>query len=186
MKCAVLVIDVINDFVTGVLGSERAASIIPGLSRLLNYVRGSDVPLIFVSDSHTPEVDSQFELWPKHAEEGSYGAEIVEDVKPEKEDFQIFKRRYSGFYDTNLDTLLKELRVDSLILTGLVTNICIQHTAADAFFHGYRLIILKDCVEAPSEKAQNESLKYMENMYGAKIVTSKEMMEKGLMEVIEI
>jgi nicotinamidase-related amidase len=150
LKPAVLVIDVIHDFVYGKFGSERAASILPSLERLLGYARGSGVPVVYL-------------------------------VRPVEGDSRILKRRYSCFYGTGLDALLRELGVDTVVLTGLVTDICVQHTAADAFFRGYKVLIPRDCVEAVSDEAQEGSLGYMERMYGAKITTSEELMEGRLL-----
>ncbi len=176
MKPAVLVIDVIHDFVYGKFGSDRAASILPSLEGLLGYARGSGVPVVYLTDAHLPAGDAEFEIWGEHAVEGSEGAEIVGEVSPVEGDFRILKRHYSCFYGTGLDALLRELGVDTVVLTGLVTDICVQHTAADAFFRAYRILIPRDCVEAVSDEAQEGSLGYMERMYGAEITSSEELM----------
>jgi nicotinamidase-related amidase len=180
MKTAVLVIDVINDFVTGALGSERAAAIVPKIHKLLSHARRLGVLVVYVTDSHLPGVDKEFEIWPRHAEKGSEGAKIVEEIRPQEGDYHIEKRRYSCFYATGLDALLRELGIDVIVLTGLVTNICIQHTAADAFFRGYRVVVPRDCVQAPTEEAQEASLRYMEEMYRAEITSSDALIEGGL------
>ena len=181
-KAAVLVIDVINDFVSGELGSERAAAIVPNVERLLRHARQIGVPVIYVTDAHLPG-DKEFDVWPRHAEEGTDGARVVEEIRPEEGDHHLLKRRYSCFYATGLDALLRELGVETLVLTGLVTNICIQHTAADAFFRGYRLVVPRDCVEAPSDEEQEASLSYMEEMYGAEIAMSDTLIRRNLTEV---
>jgi len=181
MKPAIMVVDVINDFVSGVLGSERAAKIVPNITRLLHHARDVGVPVVYVTDAHLPEGDREFDIWPSHAIEGSEGAKVVDTLRPEEGDHHVKKRRYSGFYATGLDALLRELGVDTLVLTGLVTNICVQHTAADAFFRGYRVIVPWDCVEAPTEEAQKTSLGYMEQMYGAEITSSEALIEGGLL-----
>ncbi|MEM2893885.1 MAG: isochorismatase family cysteine hydrolase [Candidatus Bathyarchaeia archaeon] len=170
-----LVIDMINDFVSGALGGERALRIIAPLRELLRRAREVRIPVIYVSDAHLPGIDREFELWPSHALEGSWGAEIIEELRPEAGDYNLKKRRYSAFYATGLDPLLRELGVDTVILTGLVTNICIQHTAADAFFRGYRVVIPRDCVEASTQDEQEAALRYMERIYGAKLVSSEEL-----------
>ncbi|MGQ9680501.1 MAG: cysteine hydrolase family protein [Candidatus Bathyarchaeia archaeon] len=175
MKKAVLVIDVINDFVSGVLGSERSSRIVPNISNLLARARGNNVPVIYITDAHHRVAEPEFEVWPLHALDGSEGSKIVEEIRPEAGDYHIKKRRYSGFYETGLDSLLRDLEADTLVITGLVTNICIQHTAADAFFRGYRIIIPSDCVEAPSDDEQEYALRYMEKIYGAEITTSREL-----------
>ncbi len=182
MKPGILVIDVINDFVSGALGSERAATIVPNISMLLDHARGIGMPVIYITDSHLPGVDREFDVWPRHAEKGSEGAQVVDAIRPKDGDHHLLKRRYSCFYATGLDALLRELGVDTLLLTGLVTNICIQHTAADAFFRGYRIIIPRDCVEAPSDETQETSLNYMVEMYRAEVSTLEKILRENLLK----
>jgi len=178
VKTAVVVIDMINDFVTGVFKSERAAKIIPNIKRLLEFARKQGVPIIYATDAHLPNVDPEFEVWGPHAVKDSWGAEIIDELKPEKNDFHVLKRKYSAFQGTDLDMLLRELKVDTLILTGVVTDICIQHTAADAFFRGYKLIVPKDCVEAVDEPTQKAAIEYLKKAYGCEITTTDELLKK--------
>jgi nicotinamidase-related amidase len=178
LKAAVIVIDMINDFVTGVFKSERAAKIIPGIRALLDHARKQKAPVIYATDAHLPGVDPEFDVWGSHAEAGSWGAEIVDELKPKKSDFRVFKRRYSAFWETGLDQMLRDLKVDTVILTGVVTDICIQHTAADAFFRGYRIIVPKDCVEAVDAATQEAAIKFMKKAYGPEITSSKELLKK--------
>ncbi len=175
MKPSLLIIDMINDFVSGALGSDRALRIVPPLRDLSRMARESGTPVIYVSDAHLPGIDGELKIWPSHALEGSKGAEIIDELRPEPGDYQVRKRRYSAFFATGLDLLLRELGVDAVILTGLVTNICIQHTAADAFFHGYKVIIPQDCVEAASQEEHEAALRYMKRVYGVEIISSKEL-----------
>lgn len=173
MRIAILVIDVINDFISGVLGSERASRIVPNVKKLLNRARKNHIPVIYVTDAHHQGIEPEFEIFPLHALDGSNGSKIVGEIKPESGDYHIKKRRYSGFYETGLDSLLRDLKVDTLIITGIVTNICVQHTAADAFFRGYKIVIPSDCVEALTDAEQESALRYMEKIYGAEITTSQ-------------
>ncbi len=178
MKTAVIVIDMINDFVTGVFKSDRAAKIIPNIKALLDYTRKQKVPIVYATDAHLPNVDPEFDVWGSHAVAGSRGAEIIDELKPHKGDFRVLKRKYSAFQGTDLDQLLRELKIDTVILTGVVTDICIQHTAADAFFRGYKIIVPKDCVEAVDAKTQEEAIRYIKKAYGPEITTSKELVKK--------
>jgi len=178
MRAAVIVIDMINDFVTGVFKNDRAAKIIPNIQALTDYARTQKTPVIYATDAHLPGMDREFDVWGKHAESGSWGAEIVDELKPKKGDFRIFKRKYSAFQGTDLDQLLRELKVDTVILTGVVTDICIQHTAADAFFRGYKIIVPEDCVEAVDARTQNAALKFMKKAYKPTLTASKELLSK--------
>ena len=178
VKTAVVVIDMVNDFVTGVFKNERAEKIIPNVMQLLNFARENKIPFVYVNDAHLPNVDVEFDVWPQHAVAGTWGAQVVDELKPEKGDFVLQKRRYSAFQGTGLDQLLRELKVDTLILTGVVTDICIQHTAADAFFRGYKIIVPEDCVEAINEQTQKAALEYLKRVYGSKITRAHEIMKR--------
>ena len=178
MKMALLVIDMLNDFVKpgGSLRVERAEHIIPKLKALLGWARQKGIPVIYACDAHIRGVDAELALWGDHAIEGTWGAQVIDELKPQEGDFVVKKRRYSAFFGTDLDLLLRELSVDTLMLTGLVTNVCVQHTAADAFFRGYKLIVVRDCCEALSAEDHERALEYMRTVYGAQIRTSEELM----------
>jgi len=180
VKTALIVVDMLNDFVTGALKCERAPRIIPNTQRLLDFVRKKGIPVIYANDTHLPSVDKEFKIWPSHAVAGTKGAEVIDELKPLKGDYIVQKRRYSAFYGTDLDLLLRELHVNTLILVGLVTNVCIQHTAADAFFRGYRIIVPEDCVETLTEIAQKSGIEYLKTMYGCKITNMQELMKEEL------
>jgi nicotinamidase-related amidase len=183
VKIAIVVIDMLNDFVTGSLKCERAPKIIPIIQCLLNFARKKGIPIIYTNDTHLLGIDEEFEVWPQHAVVGTKGAEVIGELKPKKGDYVIQKRRYSAFFGTYLDILLRELKVDTLVLVGLVTNVCIQNTAADAFFRGYRIIVPEDCVEAINEEAQKTAIEYMKTIYGCKITNVDELMERIDLEV---
>ncbi len=169
MKEAVIVIDMLNDFVTGALRCERAQRIVPSLRKLIEAARERNVPVIYVNDAHH-EVD--FEVvrrWGKHALKGTIGAQVVPELKPIEGDYVVEKRTYSGFFETGLDPLLRSLGVDTVILSGIHTHVCVKHTAADAFFRGYKIVVAKDGVEAFTQKDHEEGLKYLEYAYGAEL-----------------
>lgn len=178
MKTALIVIDMINDFVGGVFKSDRAAKIIPSIKALIDFARKNESPIVHATDAHLPDVDPEFDVWGSHAVAGTWGAEIVDKLKPQKGDFHVLKRKYSAFQATDLDLLLRELKIATVILTGVITDICIQHTAADAFFRGYKIIIPKDCVQTIDQPTQETAINFMIKAYGAKITTSKELMKK--------
>lgn len=178
MKTAVIVVDMLNDFVTGVLKCERAPRIIPNIQRLLDFTRKKGIPVIYANDTHLPGVDKEFEVWPPHAVVGTKGAEVIDELKPVKGDYIIQKRRYSAFYGTDLDLLLRELHVDTLVLVGLITDVCVQHTAADAFFRGFQIIVPEDCVETLTEEAQRSGIEYLRKNYGCEITNMHELTKR--------
>ena len=89
-------------------------------------------------------------------------------------DYIIEKRTYSSFFETGLDLLLRDMGVKTLYIAGLHTNMCNRHTAADAFFRGYKVVALQDGEEAFTEKDHLEGLEYMKNVYNAEVKMVKE------------
>ena len=167
----------LNEFVHGRLGFNAAKQIIPSIKKLISVARSLNIPIIYICDSHE-HGDYELTVWGPHAMKGTKEAEVINELKPEKSDIIVEKRTYSGFYKTTLEDILKKLNVDTLILTGVHTHICVQHTAADAFFRGYRLIIPVDCVAAISEDAHKSSLEYMKQMYKAELKSSEQLIRK--------
>ncbi|WP_292156373.1 cysteine hydrolase [Mesorhizobium sp.] len=79
----------------------------------------------------------------------AWGTDIVSDLKPEAEDVVLYKTRFSGFYDTELDTVLKNADIKYLVVTGCTTSVCVESTIRDAFFRDYHCILLTDCTSEP-------------------------------------
>jgi len=133
------------------------------------------VPVVFLylADNHK-ETDPEFKIWPAHCVKGTKGAEIINVLKPEKGEIIIPKRRYSGFFGTDLDLWLRELGIKTVILTGLVTNICVMYTSADASARGYEVIVVKDGTVALSLEDYEFALKQMENVHNAKVILEEE------------
>jgi nicotinamidase-related amidase len=173
MKPAVLVIDMLEEFVHGRLRSPEAESIIPSIKKIIEVAHEASVPVVYVADNHYP-VDHELRVWGPHALKGSPEARIVRELEPDRGDYVLYKRSYSGFRDTGLDMLLRDLGVDTVILTGIHTHICVLHTAWDAFYYGYKVIVVKDAVAAFSREDHNYALKYMEKNYGARLLTTEE------------
>jgi nicotinamidase-related amidase len=172
---ALLVVDMVNDFVTGVFGSPRAKAMVPRLAALLERARAGGVPVIYCSDSHLAGIDVELTVHPDHALRGTWGAEIVPALSPGPGDYSLTKRRYSAFFGTDLESLLRELLVDTVLLTGVATNGCVRHTAADAFFHGFKVVVVEACVESRDEESQRLGLDQMARAYGAQIVASPDL-----------
>jgi nicotinamidase-related amidase len=175
-KGALIVDDILQEFVYGEISSPRAKGIIAPAKKLIEQARRRKIPVIYACDSHLPS-DPEMKVWGPHAMKGTKGAKVVSELKPEKGDYYFEKRVYSSFQETGLDMLLRNLDIDTVIIVGLLTEICVRHTAADAFMRGYKIVIPSDCVEALSEKAQIEGLDYLRTMYGAKVVTSASLIQ---------
>jgi len=156
---ALLVLDMLNDFVEegAPLEVPSARQILSPIKKRLKGARERRIPVIYVCDAHRDE-DEEFNHWPRHAVSGTRGAEVVEELKPEKADFVVKKRRYSGFLGTDLELLLKELKIEKVCITGILTNICVFFTAAEAAMRNYKVVVYADCVAALSEEAHHFAL----------------------------
>jgi nicotinamidase-related amidase len=97
------------------------------------------------------------------------GREIVELLKPERDDYFVLKPKHSGFYSTTLDLLLKHLGSETLLLAGFTADICILFTANDAYMRDYRLMIPTDCVASQEETENQRALKFMQRVLKADI-----------------
>ncbi len=171
MNTVLIIVDMINDFVTGKFGSERAQNIVPRVVELINKARKRGIPVIFLRDSHDKS-DREMNIWGEHAMKGSRGSEIIPELKPEKNDIIIEKRWYSGFVDTPLPEILRNMNAKTLVFVGVSTDICVQNNVASAYFSGYKTIVPPDCTASIDEDAYENSLKYMKNIFGAEIISS--------------
>jgi nicotinamidase-related amidase len=176
---ALIVDDILEEFVYGKISSPRSRNIIAPTKKLITAARKSKVPVVYVCDAHLPS-DPEISVWGPHAMKGTKGARVVSQFKPIRGDYVFEKRVYSSFQGTGLELLLRDLKVDTVAIVGLLTEICVRHTAADAFMRGFKIKIPKDCVEALNEKAQIEGLEYLKSMYGAEITTSKDLAKEWL------
>lgn len=170
---AVLVLDMIHEFVGGNLGSERVREMVPRLQAFLERTRAKGLPVFYACDAHRPG-DPELQVWGEHAMQGTEAAQVVPELAPQEGDGVFAKQCYDALTNPKLADELRRGGVDTLVLTGTATHICVQNTAADAFFRGYDLVVPEDLVEAPTEEAHRQGLKYMEQMYGARIVGSGE------------
>ena len=168
---ALLITDMLNDFVNkgATLEVPMARAIIQHIREEIDKARKKRIPIIYCCDAHKDN-DPEFKLWPRHAVKGTAGADVIEQLKPQKEDYVISKTYYSCFYKTSLDKLLKKLGTTHLILTGVVTNICILYTTAEAYMRGYKVVIPKNCVAALTKNEHQFALQQMQRVFHAEIV----------------
>jgi len=173
MKRALLVIDMLNDFVKegAPLEVPETRKVIPAIKREIERARAASEPVIYICDSHEPD-DKEFKRfgWPAHAVKGTEGAKVVKELEPEEKDIVIHKTTYSGFYNTKLEEKLRELGIDTLRLTGCVTHICVMFTASDAVLRGYNVEVVKDAVAGLAPEDHEAGLRIMKNVLGVKII----------------
>lgn len=155
----VVVLDMINDHLTPgrALELPRARDIVAALKRRLGEARSKGIPVVYACDSHAAD-DPDFDVWPRHALEGTEGAAIWPDLAPEPGDRVVTKPTYSAFTRSTLGPLLEELGADEIVLTGCATELGMQATAVEALQRGYVVTIPPDCQAGVSALAENMAL----------------------------
>src|ERR1700735_434318 len=129
-RTAVLVVDMQHDFVDddAPVACRDARNIVPNLQALTGLARAAGIPVIYTKESHRRQkIDFGLELEygeTEHCVEGTRGIEIIDELRPHDSDYVLVKRRYSGFFATDLDLLLKGLGVDQRVLAGAATDGC--------------------------------------------------------------
>lgn len=164
-KKALLIIDMLNDFIKegAPLEVQNARCIVRNIKRRLVKARRVGMPVLYCCDRHEPE-DKEFEKWPPHAIEGTEGAEVIEELKPIKGEPVVAKKTLSAFYRTNLEEVLQGLGVKHIILTGVVTNICVLYTAVDAYMRGYEITVPENCVAGLNKRDHNFALRQIKEI----------------------
>jgi nicotinamidase/pyrazinamidase len=176
MKQALLIIDMLNDFLRaqGTLYCGAAAeAIIPAVAARLQQARQAQELVIYVCDQHRPD-DPEFQLWPAHCVEGTWGAQIVDELAPQEGDLIVPKRRYSGFFGTYLLGFLREYAVEALELCGVCTNVCVLFTAADARNLAYPVTVSALRVATFDPQAHTWALRQMRDVLAVKVVDWQE------------
>lgn len=161
-RSAVVVVDMINEFCKpgGLMVLPGYEVLVPPQSAVIAAARQAGVPVIWVRDSHRGKLRRDREMLKRtpHCERGTWGTEVIDDLDVRDEDIVVLKSRYSSFFQTDLDLVLKDMMVDQLIVFGVVTNICVRSTVHDAFFLGYEVVVPQDCCAATGAREQESSL----------------------------
>ena len=181
-KAALLVIDMQRFFLEpGAPGfTSGAPAILPELQRLIEAFRDEERPIIYTRHVHHPDgrdVGIMGWWWDSMCLEGSRESEIYPDIAPLDDDKVLLKHRYSAFYNTDLEIVLRGLAIEDLVISGVMTNLCCETTARDAYIRDYRIFFLADGTGAVNEDMQMASLRNLS--YGfARITTVDEMIQE--------
>ena len=173
-KTAVLVVDMQNDFVhpRGKLFVPEAAKTVDAIKRLLERAREAGALVVYTQDWHTRD-DYEFAIWGEHAVEGTWGAEVVEELKPREGDVIIKKLRYDPFFGTPLDHILRLKKIETLVVTGTVANICVLHAVGTASLLGYRVVVPIDCISALTDFDKHAALRQIDFLYRGTLTKSE-------------
>ena len=176
-KSALLVIDMQKFFLDPHSPSFTCGgpAILPTLRQLIQAFRRHDRPVIYTKHVHHPDhLDSGLTgaWWEGMCIEGSPECDILPDLAPQPSEKVILKHRYSAFYNTDLETVLRCLGIEDLVVTGVMTNMCCESTARDAYFRDYRVFFVADGTGSVTEEMQLASL--LNLAFGFAYVTSAE------------
>lgn len=169
-RCAVVVVDILGGCEGPAPGTEAAAA---NAVRIVKAARAKGVSVIFSDDAHDSRFDAELELWGDHGVAGSESAQPLADFDLQPSDIVVPKRRYDGFFQTDLDLTLRELGVDTLIVFGMDTNICVQHTLAGAYFRTYKTIVAGDACATFLIGTQEAGLEYFTRCYDSRVVSTE-------------
>jgi nicotinamidase-related amidase len=156
------------------MGGREARA--PRVREVIRHCREKGVPVVFIQEVHKPSlIDIGRELdgdEGPHCVEGWPETELAAGIDPRPDEFLIRKRRYSAFFGTELEIVLKAYRAETVLLVGGLTDICIHYTAIDAHQHDYRFRVLTDCVGGSSIEAHDAALKNMHYLQRDALVTA--------------
>lgn len=171
---AVIVVDMQNDFVKpqGTLMVPGAQESVPSIQKLLDNARRSGVKIAYTQDSQV-ENDPEFKIWPEHVRIGTWGWEIIEDLKPEPNDLICPKNRYDGFYESWLDHFITRIwKVENVVIVGTVASICVLHTAASAALRWLHVVMPADGISALTEFDTALTLRQVSWLYAGSVVNT--------------
>ncbi|MGT2866033.1 cysteine hydrolase family protein [Streptococcus fryi] len=182
MTKALISIDYSNDFVATdgkLTAGERAQAIEERIAQVTRDAYEAGDYIFFMMDRH--EEDDQFhpemKLFPPHNIANTSGrhlygklGDVYDEIKGDKRVFWMDKRHYSAFSGTDLDIRLRERKVDKVVLTGVLSDICILHTAIDAYNLGYEVEVVESAIAALSDEAHNFAVEHFKGVLGAKVV----------------
>ncbi|MFT8320945.1 MAG: isochorismatase family cysteine hydrolase [Bacillus sp. (in: firmicutes)] len=178
-KSALIIVDVQNDFchMEGSLARQgmdvgMVDQMLPSLKKLIIELKELHIPIIYIQTIHEDCTDSV--TWTKRLKDKSqanvcrkdtWGADFYE-IAPDDKDIVVIKHRYSAFIHTKLESVLRSMNIETLLMAGVSTNVCVESTARDGFMLDYDIIFLADCTAAFSKEAHDMTLKNIDQFFG--------------------
>jgi nicotinamidase-related amidase len=171
-KRALLVIDMLHDFLDprgALYCGDAAARILPEVRSLLAQHRREGSLIIFVADCHTPD-DKEFALFPPHCVAGTLGGSLMPGFEAGQGEKMVYKQRYSAFYGTELDALLRRAGIKEVHMCGVCTSICVMDTCSDLRNRDLKAVVHRKAVADFDPAAHDFALKRIEKVLGAQVV----------------
>lgn len=165
---AVLLVDLVNDYVDpgGAMPAADCAPVVEANRRLAAAARAAGAQNVWIRPGHLDTSDGLFRKRIPHALEGTWGAELHGGLGVEPGERVVKKRRYSAFFQTDLDLWLREHDIERVIVTGVALNICVRSTVHDAFFLGYQAWVPRDACRATGVREEASTLYDIDTHFG--------------------
>ena len=173
MSKALIIIDMLNDFVDergALFCGKDSTHIVPYIKILIEKYRKEGGIIIYACDAHRKD-DEEFKRFKPHCIKGTWGAEILQDLEPEADGYIILKTRYSAFYGTNLEDILKKRDVDEVGVVGVCTSICVMDTVGGLANRDYDTKVFSRGIADFNNSGEKFAIKRMKDLYGAEIVS---------------
>jgi ureidoacrylate peracid hydrolase len=186
-QAALLVVDVQNDFCSsagdGAARGSKLADVERMVPRLVQFIEDSRrirLPVIYIKSIHDDWTASP--PWAvrradgkvsKNCLPGTWGAEFYQGISPLPSERVVVKHRYSGFIHTELNTILRSKGIQTVLITGVTTNVCVEQAARDAFMYDYHVVVVEDCVAAYDQRFHDNSLDNIRRHFGLVLPASK-------------
>lgn len=168
-KSALILVDVINDFFhpEGSNFHEEYIPILENIKFVLAQARLNKLVIVHAMEQHISEhPDFEWRKLPQHNIAGSFNAQPVQGIEVQANEYRVPKRRYSAFFATDLDLILRECGVEKLFLAGVKTHVCVRATAQDAFAYGYEVYVIEEAVGSNHEHLHYASLEDIDRYMG--------------------
>ncbi len=173
-RTAAVVVDMQNDFChpDGALYSPASEEAISRVNDVVEMARDAGAEVVYTRDVHPPEqfedahYYDEFKRWGEHVVEGSWGAEVHEDVDVREGDKEVVKHTYDAFQGTELGSWLDSHRIDDLVFCGTLANVCVLHTAGSAGLRDYRPVLVEDAVGYIEEGHREYALEHADWLFG--------------------
>ncbi|WP_126663698.1 cysteine hydrolase family protein [Haloterrigena salifodinae] len=171
---AVVVVDMQNGFChpDGSLYAPGSEAVIEPIADLVERGREVGAQVIFTRDVHPPEqfedahYYDEFDQWGEHVLEGSWDAEIVDELPVEEADHVVEKHTYDAFHNTELEGWLNARGIDDLVICGTLANVCVLHTAGSAGVRDFRPIMVEDCIGAIEDEHKEYAIDHAGWLFG--------------------
>ncbi|MFC7214740.1 cysteine hydrolase family protein [Saliphagus sp. GCM10025334] len=171
---AVIVVDMQNGFChpDGALYAPGSESVIEPIAALVERAREAGSRIVYTRDVHPPEqfedahYYDEFDRWGEHVLEGSWEAELVEELDVREEDLVVEKHTYDAFHQTQLDGWLSTRGIEDLVICGTLANVCVLHTGGSAGLRDYRPLMVSDCIGALEDDHHEYALQHADWLFG--------------------